>query len=166
MQTKNIYFTNRTSLAYEQDAFPSAAEHTIITVSSGRKEYLKRREQKKELALNILAAAAVLITAAVIYAFIIRVASLILSGTGSFTAAGCYMTAMQAFVLIFCDNISRIKRSCFAESLTKVWLALSVLSLAAMITYSAFFSPDSGGSMIFTAAAGILAKANLCKGKK
>lgn len=160
MQTKSIYLTNTTSLAYEEQAVPTA-EHTIITVSSGRKAYEREKQKHTERIINSLAAAAVLTSASVIFAFIIKVSLLIKAQTGSITSAGCYFVMMLAFTLILLEGIAWGKRSCFAESLSRVWAALSLLSAVTLVVYSALFSPDSGGSIIVAAVIGAAVRGHL-----
>ena len=154
MSAKNIYIDCRSSLAYENLVQPEENECRVISMTTKADIRKKREIERNERLFTLAAAGAMLLCDGFIFGLILKVGRLIGLQTGSFTAAGCYLVGAGFLMLTFLESASKQKRSAFLDGMAHIWGIICCVSAVTLIVYSAFRSPDSGGSIIMVSLIG------------
>ena len=146
MNANNIYIDPHSSVAYEAQLQEPA--RPMISVTTKAEIQKKKAAARNERLFSLGAASAMVLCDGLIFGIILRIGQLIGLQTGSFTAAGCYLAAMGFLTLAFLRNAGSLKRSAFFDGMAHIWGVVAAVSAVTLILYSAFRSPDSGGSII------------------
>ena len=156
MSAKHIIIDCNSSLAYEETAPREEYTPPVIKVTTKAQIEKKKAQLRREHLFSAAAAGSVIACDGVIFALILTVGRLIGLQTGSFTAAGCYLTAMWFFTLTFLEAAVRLKHSALIDGMAHIWRVVAFICALTLVIYSALRSPDSGGSIIIVSLAGVL----------
>ena len=156
MGMKHIMIDCRSSLAYDESIHASDEVRPAIKVTT-KAEILKKKQQLRgERIFSLSAAGAIVACDGVIFALILKIGRLIGLQTGSFTAAGCYLSAMSFLTLIFLESAGRQKHSGLIDGMAHIWRVITLVCAVTLVACSALRSPDSGGSIIVVSLIGVV----------
>ncbi|MCR5815486.1 MAG: hypothetical protein K6F91_01235 [Ruminococcus sp.] len=160
MSAKEIFIDCKSSLAYEQT---EREQYTPPVIKVTTKAEIERNKAivRNERIFSLSAAGVIIALDGAVFAAILKIGQLIGLQTGSFTAAGCYLTAMWFFTLTFLEAAGRLKHSALIDGMAHIWRVIAAAGALTLIIYSALRSPDSGGSIIIVTLAGILLRRHI-----